>query len=98
MTAEERLPWRQRLSLRLRITLITAVAVGVVVAVGGILILVALRLELIQAADDAVEVRATEVARLAAKDRLPRSLPATRDPQTFAQVVADGRLLTATRG
>jgi signal transduction histidine kinase len=98
MTAEDRLPWRDRVSLRVRITVITAVAVGVVVALGGILILTALRLELVRAADDAVKVRATEVAQLAAEGTLPQHLPLARDPETFAEVVADGRMVSATRG
>lgn len=88
-------PWRRRLSLRLRITLVTAVVVSVVVALGGILILVALRAELVAAADEAVEARADEIARLAADDALPRPLPPMHDPVTFSEVVSDGRTVTA---
>jgi signal transduction histidine kinase len=97
MTDEgQRPPWRHRLSLRLRITLVTAVVVAVVVALGGILILVALRAELVAAADDAVEARADEIARLAADDALPRPLPPMHDPVTFSEVVSGGRTVTAT--
>jgi signal transduction histidine kinase len=91
-------PWRYRLSLRLRITLLTAVVVAVVVALGGALILVALRAELVEAADQAVRVRAEELASLAAVDRLPRPLPSMQDPVTFAEVVADGETVTASHG
>jgi len=94
----QRLPWRYRLSLRLRITLLTAAVVAVVVALGGFLILVALRAALVSAADEAVEVRAQELAALAARDELPRPLPAMHDPVTFAEVVADGRTVTASEG
>ena len=97
MTDEgQRPPWRHRLSLRLRITLVTAVVVAVVVALGGILILVALRAELVAAADEAVEARADEIARLAADDALPRPLPPMHDPVTFSEVVSGGRTVTAT--
>lgn len=93
-----RLRWRHQISLRLRITVITAVVVGAVAALGGLLIMLALRSELIQAADDAVEARAGEVADLATKGALPTTLPPTRDPETFAEVVADGQMVTATEG
>ena len=97
MTDEgQRPPWRHRLSLRLRITLVTAVVVAVVVALGGILILVALRAELVAAADEAVEARADEIARMAADDALPRPLPPMHDPVTFSEVVSGGRTVTAT--
>ncbi len=89
-------PWRHRLSLRLRITLVTAVVVAVVVALGGILILVALRAELVAAADEAVEARADEIARLAVEDALPRPLPPMHDPVTFSEVVSGGQTVTAT--
>lgn len=96
MTAEGRRPrWRHRLSLRLRITLLTAVVVAVVVALGGFLILVALRAALVSAADEAVQVRAQEMAALAVRNELPRPVPAMHDPVTFAEVVADGRTVTA---
>jgi signal transduction histidine kinase len=97
MTDEGQRPlWRHRLSLRLRITLVTAVVVAVVVALGGILILVALRAELVAAADEAVEARADEIAGLAADDALPRPLPPMHDPVTFSEVVSGGRTVTAT--
>ena len=97
MTDEgQRPPWRHRLSLRLRITLVTALVVAVVVALGGILILVALRAELVAAADEAVEARADEIARMAADDALPRPLPPMHDPVTFSEVVSGGRTVTAT--
>ena len=96
--AGRRLPWRHRLTLRLRITLLTAAVVAVVVALGGFLILVALRAALVSAADEAVTVRAQEMAALAARDELPSPLPAMHDPVTFAEVVADGRTVTASEG
>ena len=92
----QRPPWRHRHSLQLRITLVTAVVVAVVVALGGVLILVALRAELVAAADEAVEARADEIARLAADDALPRPLPPMHDPVTFSEVVSGGQTVTAT--
>jgi signal transduction histidine kinase len=70
--------------------------VAVVVALGGILILIALRAELVAAADEAVEARAGEIARLAADDALPRPLPPMHDPVTFSEVVSGGHTVTAT--
>jgi signal transduction histidine kinase len=93
-----RFRWRHRLSLRLRITLLTAAVVAVVVALGGFLILVALRAALVSAADEAVEARAQEMAAVAVRDELPRPVPATHDPVTFAEVVAGGRTVTASEG
>lgn len=92
------LSWRHRISLRVRIALVAAVVVAVVVTLGGVLILLALRAELLQVADDAVSARADEVAGLVTEGRLPARLPAQRDPVTFAEVVADGRLVAATPG
>src|SRR4051794_4945412 len=92
------LAWRHRVSLRLRITVITVVVVGAVAAVGVLLALLALRSELIRAADEAVELRAGEVAELATRGALPTTLPPTQDPETFAEVVADGQMVTATEG
>ena len=92
------LPWRYRLSLRLRITLVTAAVVAVVVALGGLLILVALESELVDSADEAARARAAEVAVDLASGRLDTPLPTMRDPESFAEVIADGSLVTATQG
>ena len=90
--------WRHRISLRVRIALVTALVVTGVVTLGGVLILLALRAELLEVADDAVTARADEVASLVTDGRLPARLPAQRDPVTFVEVVADGRLVAATPG
>jgi len=47
---------------------------------------------------EAAQERAVEVAGLAGKDALPNPLPAMQDPQTFAEVMSDGRIVTATGG
>ena len=57
--------------MRLRIALVTALVVAGVVTLGGVLILLALRAELLQVADDAVTARADEVAGLVADGSLP---------------------------
>jgi len=93
-----RLPWRYRISLRLRITLITAVVVAAVLALGGILILLALRVDVIDAADQAVRTRAAGLSAAAAQGSLLRELPQLTDPETFAVVMSDGRAVTATPG
>ena len=92
------LPWRHRISLRVRIALVAAVVVAVVVTLGGVLILLALRAELLQVADDAVSRAGGRGRRARGRGRLPARLPAKRDPVTFAEVVADGRLVAATPG
>jgi signal transduction histidine kinase len=96
--ANERVRWRHRLSLRLRITLLTALVVALVVTGGGLLILVALRSELVGIADEAGRIRAEEVTELASQDALPTPLPVMQDPETFVEVVSDGQLVTATEG
>jgi signal transduction histidine kinase len=93
-----RLPWRHRVSVRLRITLVSALVVAVVVGVGGVLLLLTLRSELVAAADEEAGVRADEIAVLAAADDLPTPLPAMEDPEAFAEVVRDGRLVASTEG
>jgi len=91
-------PRLRRVSLRLRITLLTAVVVAVAVALGGILILVSLRSELLGAADDVGRERAQEIAALATDGDLPSSLAEAEDPETPAEVVSRGRVVTATPG
>jgi signal transduction histidine kinase len=98
--AEEggRLAWLHRVSLRLRITLLTALVVALAVALGGLLILVSLESELLGAADDVGKERAQEIAGLAAEGALPSALPEMEDPETPAEVVSSGRVVTATPG
>jgi hypothetical protein len=90
------LPWRHRVSLRLRITLLTALVVAIAVAVGGLLIMVSLESELIGAADDVGKERAQEIAGLAARGNLPTTLPEMEDPETPAEVVTSGQVITTT--
>lgn len=92
----DRVGWRHRVSLRLRITVITSLVVAVAVALGGFLILVSLESELLGAADQAGKDRAQEIARLAAAGTLPTPLPAMRDPETPAEVVSDGQVVSTT--
>ena len=93
-----RLPWLHRISLRLRLTVLTALVVAAAVALGGLLILVSLESELLRAADDAGKERAQELAVLAAEGSLPTPLPEMQDPETFAEVVSNGQIITETAG
>src|SRR5689334_2612608 len=95
---EPEVPWRQRLSLRLRIAMVAALVVTGVVSLGGVAILLTIRAELVSAADDAVTARAEEVAALVADGTAPAPIPTMLDPETFAEVVADGRVVAATEG
>ena len=92
----DRLPWWHRVSLRLRITLLTALVVAIAVAVGGLLIVVSLKSELLGAADDVGKERAQEIAGLAAQGNLPTTLPEMEDPETPAEVVTGGQVVTTT--
>ncbi|HSS68663.1 MAG TPA: ATP-binding protein [Nocardioidaceae bacterium] len=89
--------WLRQLSLRTRITMVTAAVVAVTLVVGGLLIVAALRKELVNTADDAGTVRARAVADLAATSELTNPLPVD-DPETFVEVVQDGRIVAATEG
>jgi signal transduction histidine kinase len=89
-------PWHQRLSLRSRMVLIAAGAVAVMVAVGGALIVLAVRAELIEAADDVGEARAEQIADLASTGRLPARLVAAEDLEAAVQVVRGGQVISTT--
>jgi signal transduction histidine kinase len=89
--------WLRQMSLRTRITLVTAAMVAVTLVVGGFLIIAALRTELVDTADEAATMRARAIADLAVSSELDHPLPAD-DPETFVEVVQDGRLVTATDG
>ena len=95
---EDTVPWRNRLSLRLRISVWTAMVVAVVLAVVGLLIVIAVRAQVLELADEAAQIRAEEVAELAAQGVLPRPLPVMESPQTFVEVVSNDQLVTATAG
>jgi signal transduction histidine kinase len=90
------LPWYRRLSLRSRMVLITAGLVTVVLALGGVLLLFAVRSALVEAAVEAGELRAADVAGLAATGRLPALLPAVDEVESVLQVVSDGRVVSST--
>jgi len=72
--------------------------VAVVLAVAGLLIVIAVRAKVLELADEAAQIRAEEVAELAAQGVLPRPLPVMESPQTFVEVVSNGQLVTATAG
>ena len=57
--------WYQRVPIRTRVLLISSTAIAVVMAVGGILVILLLRNELIDAAQDLGEDLAEEVAEVA---------------------------------
>lgn len=90
-------PWHQRMSLRSRMVLIATTAVAVVVALAGVLIVLAVRSELISAADEVGEVRAEQVAQLAAAGDLPHKLVHAEDIEVAVQVVQGGRVVSATQ-
>lgn len=94
MSTIDRSPWYRRLSLRSRMILVTAAIVAAVLAVGGVLILLAVKAELVDAADEVGEVHATEIAVLASAGDLPRPLPVSLDPEVAVQVISGGRVLT----
>lgn len=89
-------PWHQRLSLRSRMVLIAAGAVAVMVAVGGALIVLAVRAELIEAADEVGEARAEQIADLASTGSLPARLVVAEDLEAAVQVVRGGQVISTT--
>jgi signal transduction histidine kinase len=96
MTRFARLPeWMRHLSLRTKITVVTVVLVAVTLFVGGLLILATLRSELIDNADDTGAMRAREVAASVVRSELGPTIPKMTDPESFAQVVVDGRVVAA---
>ena len=97
MNGGEQTAWYRRLSLRARMIIVTAAVVSTVLAVGGLLILLAVRTELVDAADEAGQVTAQEIALLANGKGLTRDLPVTDDPEIAVQVVAGGRVVAASR-
>jgi signal transduction histidine kinase len=88
--------WHQQLSLRSRMVLIAAAAFGLVVVLAGTFIVLTVRAELIDAADEAGEARAEEVAKLARLDMLPPRLVAVEDVEAAVQVVRDDEVVSAT--
>lgn len=90
-------PWHQRMSLRSRMVLIATTAVAVVVALAGVFIVLAVRSELVSAADEVGEVRAEQVAQLAAAGDLPQKLVHAEDIEVAVQVVRGGRVVSATQ-
>ena len=96
MTGDAAPPWYRRLSLRARMIIMTAGVVAGVLAVGGYLILVAVRAELVDAADEVGAMHAADLAEQAATGDLPSPVPVFHDPEAAVQVVSeDGRILTA---
>lgn len=76
--------------------LIAACAVAVVVVIGATLVVVAVRAELVNAADDLAEARAEQVAGLARRGVLPQDLGEAHDVEAAVQVVQDGRIVSST--
>jgi signal transduction histidine kinase len=89
--------WHERISLRLRMVLIAAVAVAVVVTLGGALVLLAVRAELIDTADNVAEARADQIVDLAQRGKLPAELVSDDDLEAAAQVVREGDVVAATQ-
>ena len=89
-------PWHQQLSLRLRMVLIAASAFAIVVVLAGIFIVLTVRAELIDAADEAGEARAEQVAKLARLDMLPPQLVAADEVEAAVQVVRGEEVVSTT--
>lgn len=89
-------PWHQRLSLRSRMVLIAASAFTIVVVLAGAFIVLTVRAELVDAADDAGEARAEQVADLAVRGMLPPELVAADEVEAAVQVVRGDDVLSAT--
>lgn len=92
----ERRPSRAQLSLRSRMVLVAASAVAAVVAMGGVLVLLIVRGQLIDTADEVGEARAEQIAALAARGALPQHLVLADDLEAAAQVVRDGAVVSST--
>ena len=89
-------PWHQRLSLRARMVLIAASAFTIVVVLAGGFIVLTVRAELVDAADETGEARAEQVADLAERDMLPPQLVAADEVEAAVQVVRGEAVLSAT--
>jgi signal transduction histidine kinase len=85
--------WMRHLSLRTKITVVTVVLVAVTLFIGGLLILATLRSELIDNADDTGAMRAGEIATSVQRSQLQPRIPKMTDPESFAQVVVNGRVV-----
>lgn len=88
--------WYAHMSLRLRMVLVAGSAVVVVFALGSVLIVLAVRDELVDAVDDLAELRAQQVAALAERGELPATLSLVDDVEAAVQVVRDGAVISAT--
>ncbi|MEO5724291.1 MAG: HAMP domain-containing protein, partial [Ilumatobacteraceae bacterium] len=88
---------RSHAGLRLRIAAVAGVAVGVVLTIGAILLVGLLRSRLHNAAETSANLRAQDVAALAAASSLPRQLAFPGEESGFVQVVdARGTVLAST--
>lgn len=86
-----------RVGLRPRITALAAITVGVALTIGAFVLVGVLRSRLDDAATNAAELRARDVAALADVDALPRRLALPGEESAFVQVVdADGRVVAST--
>ena len=95
----ERPWWRRVATVRARTTLAATLLVGIAVLAGAISLVVVLRRSLVEHVDDVAEVRADDVAALAAQDELPQTLAVAGDDGGLVQVVdADGRVIAASAG
>ena len=94
--SDERPRWFDRLTLRSRMVLVAAVAVALVVAAVGVLVITSVREGLIDTADQLGEAQAEQLAELARQGTLPPKLVASHDLVVAAQVVRDGRVISAT--
>jgi signal transduction histidine kinase len=94
-TSTQTPPLRRRLSLRTRMVLIAAGAIAVVLAVSSAVLILALRAVLIDASVETSQVRARDIAALAASHALPQSITTVDDSEVIQVVGKEGNVLAA---
>ena len=86
----------RQMSIRSRMVLSATVAVATAAAVTAVLIGAAIRAEMIRNADDVGDVRAEQVADLAARGILPKVIDRADDLEAAVQVIHHGMVLSST--
>ena len=86
------------MSLRARMVISAVTAAALLVAACGLVVVLVVRAEMVDAADDVAETRAEEVAALARMGALPPRLGEAEEMETAVQVVAGDEVISATVG
>lgn len=84
------------MSLRPRMVLVATAVVAAFVTLAGVLIVLGVRGQLVEAADEVGEARAKQLANAAADGMLPRTLVEADDLEVAVQVVRDGHVVSGT--